>query len=256
MSAAEGLPQPAAEARGEGALRPDLAVVVPFYDEEANVRAVIEELRAALEALGRRFEIVAVDDGSTDRTGEILSTLAREDQRLRVLRWSPNRGQAAALLWGLREACAPILVTMDGDGQNDPAGIATLLAALPGVDMVVGIRVARRDSWLRRAMSRVANAVRGRILGDRLRDGGCALKVMRREVVDAFLPIRTLYSFMPALAVAAGFRLAERAVPHRPRRGGRSSYGLRQFLWRPLLDLLGVLWFVRRRIPPNGVPRA
>ena len=226
---------------------PALSVVIPFHDEEASARFVVEELRAELDRFGRSFEIVAVDDGSTDRTREILEALARDDGRVRVLRSARNQGQAAALLWGLREARAPIVVTMDGDGQNDPTGIALLLEGLNDADMVVGIRAHRHDSWSRRAMSRLANAVRGRLLGDRLRDGGCALKVMRREVVDAFLPIRTLYSFMPALAAGAGFRLAEREVPHRPRRGGRSSYGLRQFLWRPLLDLWGVWWFLRRR---------
>jgi glycosyltransferase involved in cell wall biosynthesis len=238
-----------------GELVPELSVVIPFHDEEASARFVIDELRAELERLRLgpafdAFEIVAVDDGSTDQTGEILEAAAREDPRIRVLRSRDNRGQAAALYWGLCEARAPILATMDGDGQNDPAGIPALLDALAGADMAVGIRALRQDSWLRRAMSRLANAVRARLLGDRLRDSGCALKAMRREVVSSFLPIRTLYSFMPALAKGAGFRLAEREVPHRPRRGGRSSYGLRQFLWRPLVDLLGVLWFLRRRFPP------
>jgi glycosyltransferase involved in cell wall biosynthesis len=230
--------------------------VIPFHDEEASARFVIEELRAELDRLGRTFEIVAVDDGSTDRTREILDASAREDARVRVLHASHNQGQAAALFWGLREARAPIVVTMDGDGQNDPAGIPLLLVALDGADMVVGIRANRQDSWSRRAMSRLANAVRGRLLGDRLRDSGCALKVMRREVAESFLPIRTLYSFMPAFAVAAGFRLAEREVPHRARRGGASSYGLRQFLWRPLLDLWGVWWFRRRRfvLPAEARP--
>jgi glycosyltransferase involved in cell wall biosynthesis len=234
---------------------PELSVVVPFFDEAECARFVIDELRSTLAALGRSFEIVAVDDGSRDGTGEILAALAAEDPRVRLLRWQPNRGQAAALYWGLRAARAPILVTMDGDGQNDPAGIPTLLAALGEADLAVGIRAERRDSTLRRAMSRLANAVRARLLRDGLRDGGCALKAMRREVVEALVPIRTLYSFLPALAAGAGFRLAQREVPHRPRRGGRSSYGLRQFLWRPLLDLVGVWWFLRRRfvLPPAAL---
>ena len=256
-----GEPSPAHERDPPGLPRaaqaPALSVVIPFHDEEASARFVVEELRAELDRLGRSFEIVAVDDGSTDRTREILEALARDDARVRVLRSDRNQGQAAALFWGLREARAPIVVTMDGDGQNDPTGIALLLEGLNDADMVVGIRAHRHDSWSRRAMSRLANAVRGRLLGDRLRDGGCALKVMRREVVESFLPIRTLYSFMPAFAVAAGFRIAEREVAHRERRGGASSYGLRQFLWLPLLDLFGVLWFLRRRIvlPSTTAPK-
>jgi glycosyltransferase involved in cell wall biosynthesis len=230
--------------RGE---RPGLSVVIPFYDEEQCAAAVLDEVRATLDPLGLDYEIVAVDDGSGDGTPLCLARCARADPRLRILRWEPNRGQAAALYWGLRAARAPVIVTMDGDGQNHPAEIPALLAALDGADMVVGIRAARQDSWLRRAMSRLANAIRGRLLRDHVRDSGCALKAFRREVVDSFIPIRTLYSFMPALAVAAGFRVAQREVRHRARRGGRSSYGLWRFLWRPLLDLLGMWWFTRRR---------
>jgi dolichol-phosphate mannosyltransferase len=231
-------------------------VVIPFYNEEQCAAFVLDEVRAVLAALGLEFEVIAVDDGSRDGTARVLAAAAGGDARVRILSWEPNRGQAAALYRGLRHAAAPVIVTMDGDGQSDPAEIPALLAELPRADMVVGIRAARRDSALRRGMSRLANAVRGRLLGDRMRDSGCALKVLRREVVESFIPIRTLYSFMPALAVAAGFRVAQREVRHRPRRGGTSSYGLRQFLWRPLLDLLGVWWFTRRRfsLPAEALP--
>lgn len=229
---------------------PEISVVIPFYNEEEVVVSVVEEVLVALRTLGLRYEVLAVDDGSSDHTGELLDEAARRDAGLRVLHQRPNRGQAAALYRGLRAARASIVATMDGDGQNDPADLSALLPLLAQADMVVGIRATRNDSWLRRRMSRLANAVRGRVLRDHMRDSGCALKVFRREVVDAFIPIRTLYSFMPALAVAAGFRLSQQVVHHRARRGGTSSYGLRQFLWRPLLDLLGIWWFTRRRFPP------
>lgn len=227
--------------------RPGLSVVIPFYNEEQCAAFVLDEVRAMLDPLGLSYEIVAVDDGSSDGTAVALAALAHDDPRFRILRWERNRGQAAALYWGLRAARAPVVVTMDGDGQNDPAEIPALLSSLDEVDMVVGIRLTRRDSWLRRRMSRLANAVRGRLLRDHVRDSGCALKVFRREVIESLIPIRTLYSFMPAMAVAAGFRVVQREVRHRPRRGGRSSYGLWKFLWRPLLDLLGMWWFSRRR---------
>jgi glycosyltransferase involved in cell wall biosynthesis len=233
---------------------PEISVVVPFFNEEECAAAVIDELRSTLVSLGRTFEVIALDDGSSDATFSALRSVAGWDPRIRVLRWQPNRGQAAALYDGLRAARAPILVTMDGDGQNDPADIAPLFSALGDLDMVVGIRAERNDSWLRRRMSRVANAVRGRILRDGVRDSGCALKVFRREVIESFIPIRTLYSFMPALAVAGGHRVAQRQVRHRARRAGKSSYGLRVMLWRPFLDLLGVWWFTRRRFAP--MPRA
>jgi glycosyltransferase involved in cell wall biosynthesis len=226
---------------------PEISVVIPFYNEEQCAGFVIDEVRTVLDSIGRPYEVVAIDDGSKDGTLAALKASARDDPRFRILTWQPNRGQAAALYWGLHQARGAAIVTMDGDGQNDPAEIAGLLAGLGEADMVVGIRANRKDSWLRRRMSRVANAVRGRILRDHVRDSGCALKAFRREVVGSFIPLQTLYSFMPALAVAGGFRLAQREVHHRPRHGGTSSYGLWKMLWRPLLDLLGVWWFTRRR---------
>ena len=251
-----------------GDAAPELSVVIPFFDEEHCVAEVVSEVAGALENLGLRWEIVAVDDGSRDATATRLAECARDDPRVRLLHWRRNRGQAAALYWGLRRARGPRVATMDGDGQNDPADLGGLLARLDEADMVVGIRADRHDSWLRRQMSRLANAVRGRLLRDGMRDSGCALKVFRAEVIEALIPLATLYSFVPALAVAAGFRVVEQEVRHRSRRGGRSSYGLRAFLWRPLLDLLGVWWFTRRRfrlpagllapgiaVPAGGGPR-
>ncbi len=246
------------EERTQPGARPtiDLSVVVPFYNEEACVIALCGEIRAAIDSSGIECEVVVVDDGSTDRTAELLAAEERADPRFRVLSWFPNRGQAAALYRGLQNARGALVATLDGDGQNDPADLTRMLAKLSDCDLVVGIRAQRNDSWLRRAMSRLANGVRSRILGDGVRDSGCAIKLFRREVVDALLPIRTLYSFIPALAKSAGFRLDQIEVRHRPRQGGRSSYGLRQFFWWPLIDMLGVLWFTRRRspLPPRESP--
>jgi glycosyltransferase involved in cell wall biosynthesis len=227
---------------------PAYSVVIPFYNEEANVARLLAEVRDTCDKLGQKYEVIAVNDGSRDRTAEILAEEAAKWPQCRVLPFARNRGQAAALLAGMRAADGRILITMDGDGQNDPADIPALLEALPGVDMVTGIRANRRDSKLRKAMSRIANRVRSRFLGDGISDSGCALRVFRREVVSAFLPIRTLYSFMPALAVSAGFRVIERNVNHRERGGGKSNYGLGVMLWRPLVDMLGVRWFASRRI--------
>jgi len=231
----------------------DLSIVIPFYNEEECVRFVLEEIATSLAPSGLRYELLAIDDGSADGTLAILQEIAHKDPRVKVLRWHPNRGQAAALYLGLHAAKAPIIATLDGDGQCDPADIPALLADLGEADMVVGIRAQRQDSWLRKKMSRVANIVRGRILRDHMRDSGGPLKVFRREVISSFIPIRTLYSFLPALAAAGGFRLAERKVNHRHRQGGVSNYGLRAMLWRPLLDLFGIWWFTRRRFgwPPE-----
>jgi glycosyltransferase involved in cell wall biosynthesis len=222
---------------------------VPFFNEAEGIRELLAELRAAMDGLGADYEVLAVNDGSRDSTGAILDATADAWPQCRVLHFEKNCGQAAAILTGMMASIGPVVITLDGDGQNVPADIPKLLAALDGADLVCGIRAQRRDSWLRRKMSRLANAIRGRVLGDGVRDTGCALKAMRREVVGAMLPIRTLYSFIPALAVAAGFRVAELPVRHRERRGGQSSYGLRAFLWRPLVDMLGILWFKSRRCP-------
>jgi dolichol-phosphate mannosyltransferase len=223
------------------------SVVIPFFNEAAVARAVVEEVCAALATLDEQFEVVAVDDGSRDATVAELERAAAQWPQCRIVRQSPNAGQAAALLRGFAEARAPIIITLDGDGQNVPADIPRLLPLLAQADMVVGVRTTRRDSWLRRRMSRLANRVRARVLGDGLSDSGCALKVFRREVAGAFWPIRSLYSFMPAFAVAAGFRVTEIRVQHRERRGGESKYGLWVMLWRPLADMLALWWLLRRR---------
>lgn len=234
------------------------SVVVPFYNEANGVEGFLEELSTALNRQSGEAELVLVDDGSSDMTPQIMEKMAAGRRGWRVVRQSPNQGQAAALYRGMRLAGAPVIVTLDGDGQNDPADIAPMLARLAesGADLVAGVRVQRNDSWLRRRMSRIANRVRSSILRDGVRDTGCGLKAFRREVVDAFLPIRTLYSFMPALAVAAGFRVVEQPVGHRARRADVSKYGLGVMLWRPFVDLLGVWWFTRRRFAPQGGERS
>jgi hypothetical protein len=155
----------------------------------------------------------------------------------------------------MKSAVGEKVILMDGDGQNDPRDIPKLLASLDQYDLAIGIRVNRQDTFVRRFMSRIANAIRGRILKDGARDTGCGIKAFHRRVIEAFIPIRTLYSFIPALAVSAGFSMQQVPVNHRARTGGKSKYGVRQFLWRPLFDLFGVWWFSHRRSPlaqPEG----
>ena len=219
---------------------------------------MLRKLRPVLEALGTPVEVVAVDDGSRDTTLASLREIAAEWPALKVVPLAGNHGQAAALFMGMKFSTAPLIVTMDGDGQNVATDIPRLLEALNGTDMVAGIRAKRNDSWLRRKMSRVANGVRAKLLGDGMRDSGCGLKLFRREVAESFLPMRTLYSFMPALAIAAGFRVVQVEVQHRARERGQSHYGLGIMLWRPALDMLGLWWWRHRRfkIPTvNGEPK-
>jgi len=229
---------------------PEISGVVPFYNEGAVAAGVIDELVNSMSKLGRTFELVLVDDGSSDDTIEVLKRAQQRSPSCRVLRHPRNVGQAAALWNGLHAARGSILVTLDGDGQNDPSDLSMLLNRLADADMVIGFRANRQDSRLRLAMSRIANAVRRYWLGDNMRDTGCALRVFRREVLQSFLPIRTLYSFIPAFAVGAGFRVVECPVTHRARKAGISKYGLWVMLWRPFVDMIAVGWLMRRRLPP------
>jgi glycosyltransferase involved in cell wall biosynthesis len=234
------------------------SLVVPFFNESGCAAALLREITAVMQGLGAAYEVILVNDGSTDATAAILRGYVAENPVFRLLDIAANRGQAAALYAGLMLARAPVVITMDGDGQNDPRDVPALLDELRGKDMVVGVRVDRQDAWWRRAMSRVANRIRRRILRDGVDDSGCALKVFRREVIDALLPIATLYSFMPAMAVAGGFAVVQRPVAHRSRTAGASSYGIRSFFWRPIVDTAGMWWFTRRsfavRARHGGLP--
>lgn len=223
-----------------------LSIVVPFYNEEEAAPELVAELRSVSARLNV-LEILLVNDGSRDRTGSVLDGIAREWPLVKVFHFSENQGQGPALFFGIQQARGEAIGLLDGDGQNDPADLPALMEALEDADFVTGYRAKRRDSGLRRWMSRIANGVRSRVLRDGVRDTGCGLKVFRREVREAFLPLRTLYSFLPAMTRAAGFRIAERPVNHRPRSRGTSKYGLWVMLWKPLLDMLGMAWFIRRR---------
>jgi dolichol-phosphate mannosyltransferase len=230
---------------------PRYSVVVPVFNEAAALPALTAEVVAAMRHMDGGWECILVDDGSVDGTAAFIDRLAAQaDSPFRCVRFGHNRGQGAALHAGLRQATGEIIVVLDGDGQNPPAEIPRLVDMLvrDGLDLVCGVRVDRQDGVLRRTMSRVANAVRSRFLRDRVRDSGCALKAMRRTVVAALPPLRTLYSFIPAFALAAGFTVGECPVRHRARQGGRSSYGLRAFLWRPFVDMLGVRWYSARLV--------
>jgi len=228
---------------------PQYSIVIPVYNEEEVVGDLLDEIYRFAKNWTDDYELLLVDDGSADRTAEIVAAQFKKWPQGRLFSLSRNCGQAAALLFGMKSARGQIIILLDGDGQNDPQDIPKVLEPLTAVDMAVGIRMNRQDSHARKAMSRLANAARSRILRDGVVDSGCGLKALDRRVVEAFIPIRTLYSFIPALAISAGFTIRQVPVNHRRRRGGKSKYGVRQFLWRPLLDLFGIWWFTRRRCP-------
>ncbi len=223
-----------------------LSVIIPFFNEAPNIEPLLAELRETLARLAVDAEVLCIDDGSTDGTREVLARAARDWPIVRVESFSANRGQAAALWWGFQNARGPWIAMLDGDGQNPPAELARLWALRDHADMIVGARVGRRDSWLRRTMSRIANATRRLLLRDGISDTGCSLKLFRREVTTSFLPIRTLYSFLPAFAAATGWKITEVPVAHRPRVAGKSKYGLGVMAFHPLMDLLALSWILRR----------
>ncbi len=227
----------------EVANSPMVSVVVPLFNEEENVPILQSELRAALSGLDH--EIVFVDDGSVDRTVDQIETA----QNIRVIRFEKNTGQSAAIYAGLQAARGATAVLIDGDLQNDPADIPRLLAEIArGADVVCGYRVRRKDTVLKRLTSRIANAVRSRFTKDGVRDTGCTLKAMRLECVSALVPFKGMHRFIPALIKGAGYRLVEIPVNHRPRRFGRSNYGLGNRALRATIDMFGVRWLLARRL--------
>jgi glycosyltransferase involved in cell wall biosynthesis len=226
-----------------------ISVVVPVHDEERSVALLHGELAAALEPLDE-WEVVFVDDGSTDGTFAALTRLHAAHDDVRVVRLRRNFGKAAALQAGFEETAGDVVVTIDGDGQDDPAEIPRLLAKLDeGFDLVSGWKTRRRDPVTRRALSRIFNAVTGRLSGLRLHDLNCGLKAYRAEVVRGLRIYGELHRFIPVLAHYRGFRVAELPVNHRPREHGRSRYGVERYV-RGFLDLLTVTFMGRYRHRP------
>jgi len=222
---------------------PEISVVVPLFNEEESISILQTELRTALSGLD--YEILFVDDGSVDRTPERIEAAPN----IRLIRFEKNAGQSAAIYAGLAATRGATVVIIDGDLQNDPADIPRLLAEIThGADLVCGYRLKRQDTVVKRLTSRIANTVRSRYTKDGVRDTGCTLKAMRRECVSALFPFKGMHRFIPALVKAAGYRLVEIPVNHRPRRFGQSKYGLRNRALRATIDMFGVRWLLSRRL--------
>lgn len=231
-------------------LAPQISVVIPVLNEEGNIRPLVDEIETAL-APRMRFEIVVVDDCSTDQTGEEIAALCCDRDWINTLRHETTKGQSAAIRSGVQAAGAPVIAVLDGDGQNDPADIPTLFAHLqmmPAVDMVVGRRVRRVDTLIRKLSSRIANSVRNFLLQDGIKDTGCGLKTFYR---DQFLDLPAfdhMHRFLPALVQRQGGMVHCVPVNHRPRVRGQSKYGVGNRLWVGITDLFGVMWLQKRRI--------
>ncbi len=230
----------------------NLSVVVPVYNEVENIELLHDEICQALEGV-IDFEMLFVDDGSTDGTLEKLQEVAQKSSRLRVIRHITNAGQSTAVITGVHYARSEWIATLDGDGQNDPADIPRLLevrdqAAGNAAEMYAGYRKKRNDSWLKRVSSRGANAIRSRILHDSTPDTGCGLKLFMRDVFLALPHFDHLHRFLPALVQRSGGRVEIVEVHHRARVKGSSKYGFHNRLWVGIVDLIGVAWLQRRRV--------
>jgi glycosyltransferase involved in cell wall biosynthesis len=243
---------PAAPGSPESGLSPvpAVSVVVPVRNEAGNIAPLVAEIEAACAALGA-FEVVYVNDGSTDATPATLAGLASDRPWLRAVSHARSCGQSAAVRTGIRKARGAVVVTIDGDGQNDPAYIPKLVAALdaagPRAGLAAGQRLGRKDTGFKKLQSRIANAVRGAVLRDGTRDTGCGLKAVRREVYLSLPYFDALHRFMPALVRREGYDVVLVDVVDRPRLTGVSNYGFFDRLWVGILDLMGVWWLIRRR---------
>jgi len=228
----------------------DFSIVIPVYDEEANLPLLWEELRGVLEGLGLSFEVVFVDDGSRDRSAEIVRGFREADPRVRLVRLKANAGETAATDAGFKAVRGAWVVVMDADLQNDPRDIPRLLSYLDRWDAATGWRVNRGegDDWLRRLSASIANRVRNRLSDETVQDSGCTFRAFRRECLRDLVLYRGFHRFIPTLLKMRGYRVLEVPVNHRPRRFGRSKYGVWNRTFVAFVDLLVVRWMKSRRL--------
>lgn len=227
-----------------------LSVVVPLHNEAAVIDDTIYELLSILPQICNCWQIIAIDDGSNDGTLGRLQSMAR-NKPIRVVPLSRRRGQSAALWTGFATASGEVIITMDGDGQNDPADFAKLLVLLEDCDLVVGNRRHRRDTLRKRLFSRFGNVVRNILTNSQLPDSGCGLKVFRRSVLSLLLPVDGFHRFIPILVEISGGRVLSADVNHRHRAAGQSKYGIIDRLLEPFIDCLALAWLKRRRLPSD-----
>jgi len=229
---------------------PDLSVVFPVYNEEENLPLLLQEIARALDGAEWSYEVIAVDDGSRDRSLAVLEELRTKYPQLRVLTFAKNSGQTAALDAGWRAARGTLVVSLDADLQNDPADIPAMMRTLEGgsADMVIGVRVNRHDTWSRRMQSKIGNGVRNWITGDQITDTGCSLKLVKREAVEKVKLFTGMHRFLPTLVRMQGYRVVEMPVNHRARQFGVSKYGAMNRAFRGLTDCLAVRWMGKRML--------
>lgn len=226
----------------------EISVVVPVYNEEENLPVLIPQIAKVLNPLGETYEMIFVDDGSTDRSRHLLKEMVSHCPQIRIIGFKENRGETAAGAAGLKEARGKIVITLDADLQNDPKDIPRMLEYLKDYDMVTGWREKREDSWVKRITSKIANRIRNGLSGEAIRDSGCTFRAYKRECLQNLKLYKGMHRFMPTLVKMEGFRVIEIPIAHHPRKFGVSKYTTWNRMWRAFIDLLAVKWMKSRHI--------
>ncbi len=224
----------------------EISVVVPVYNEEGNLPILIPKLAGVLEGLERPYEMIFVDDGSSDESRRILGEMTLQYPSLRILCFKANRGLSAALLAGMRGARGEVIVTLDSDLQNDPADIPRLLDHLVRYDMATGWRQQRRDTWLKRISSKIGNGVRNLLSGESIQDSACTFRAFKKDCIAEIPTFDGMHRFLSTLVKMEGYRVTEVPVSHHPRRFGKSKYNIRNRILKSSIDLLAVRWMKAR----------
>jgi len=231
----------------------EVSIIVPVFNEAENVLPMMREVAAAMNKAGRDWELVFVDDASTDGTPAQIIEAVQADSHVRGLRHQRNAGQSAAVWTGIQATGSPILCTLDGDLQNDPADLPAMIDELTRVDFVSGMRLNRQDTWLRKVSSKIARWARKTALGVDFRDTGCAIRAFKRTALAGVFPFNGLHRFLPVIVHGGGAKTLEVPVKHRPRVAGVSKYGVWNRLGRGIYDLIAISWYQKRRYRPVGV---
>ena len=224
----------------------DLSIVIPAYNEQDNIRVLLDRLADTFTPLDSCFEVIMVDDGSTDRTQTLLMKEKATRPWLRVVALDRNHGQTCAMSAGFKAARGDVIATLDADLQNDPAEIPRLMSMLDECDAVTGWRVKRNDPWLRKLSTRIANTVRNWLSGENIHDSACSLKIYKRACLEGLTLFEGMHRFMPTLVKMRGYTVKEVPVSHHPRHGGQAKYGVRNRAFRAFIDLLAVRWMKKR----------
>lgn len=227
---------------------PVYSVVIPLKNEAENITHLIQELEPIMQSLGQSWELICIDDGSTDQTPTVLKNLFKDKPYLHIITFKHNYGQSSGFDAGFKKARGKFIITLDGDGQNDPQDIPKLIQLIENCDLVCGIRLKRRDSFSKRWISKIANYIRSRLCEDGIQDTGCSLKIYRKECLDKIKMYHGMHRFLPALFKIEGYRIDQTPVNHRERLKGKSHYHFFNRSLNTIADLFAVNWMKKRHL--------